>query len=102
MWGATTRTRLKKVILSDFNPRPPCGGRHCPAGDGGRLYRISIHAPRVGGDSKNRQIMQLFLQKTNDFYKHYSEVIPNNEVAVHFTKNDSKNLVRSYRAFLFA
>ena len=63
---------------------------------------ISIHAPRVGGDSKNRQIMQLFLQKTNDFYKHYSEVIPNNEVAVHFTKNDSKNLVRSYRAFLFA
>ena len=63
---------------------------------------ISIHAPRVGGDSKNRQIMQLFLQKTNDFYKHYSEVIPNNEVAVHFPKNDSKNLVRSYRAFLFA
>ena len=63
---------------------------------------ISIHAPRVGGDSKNRQIMQLFLQKTNDFYKHYSEAIPNNEVAVHFTKNDSKNLVRSYRAFLFA
>ena len=79
MWGATV---LAETAQSGFS--------------------ISIHAPRVGGDSKNRQIMQLFLQKTNDFYKHYSEVIPNNEVAVHFTKNDSKNLVRSYRAFLFA
>ena len=34
-----------------FNPRPPCGGR--PDGTGAAVQRghISIHAPRVGGDS---------------------------------------------------
>ena len=85
-----------------FQSTPPVWGATGEAESSPDGRQISIHAPRVGGDSKNRQIMQLFLQKTNDFYKHYSEVIPNNEVAVHFTKNDSKNLVRSYRAFLFA
>ena len=58
-----------------FNPRPPCGGRRlftftvtspclfqstppvwgatCNEGRRTELAGISIHAPRVGGDSKN-------------------------------------------------
>ena len=70
--GGRRPTRVKKGTFSHFNPRPPCGGRlhwlrpvpsglrisiHAPrvGGDrslllGGRWLRISIHAPRVGGD----------------------------------------------------
>ncbi len=38
----------------DFNPRPPCGGRRAGARQGARVGRISIHAPRVGGDSSHQ------------------------------------------------
>ena len=34
----------------DFNPRPPCGGRLSPPGPAQSQSNISIHAPRVGGD----------------------------------------------------
>ena len=40
--------------LADFNPRPPCGGRRFADPDIIRHYLISIHAPRVGGDSRTR------------------------------------------------
>ena len=72
VWGATRTPRICFWPISDFNPRPPCGGRLCRAPCaasapyfnprppcGGRLdvaqcrvggAHISIHAPRVGGD----------------------------------------------------
>ena len=37
---------------SNFNPRPPCGGRHGGAEDRHTAGGISIHAPRVGGDAR--------------------------------------------------
>ena len=38
----------------DFNPRPPCGGRRFGRGFFiALLYKISIHAPRAGGDSQH-------------------------------------------------
>ena len=50
VWGATALHLFPETHSVDFNPRPPCGGRHL-------LFRkfffyavISIHAPRVGGD----------------------------------------------------
>ena len=35
---------------SDFNPRPPCWGRHDGWSLPGLTVQISIHAPRAGGD----------------------------------------------------
>ena len=51
--GADSWHSLVNMVESDFNPRPPCGGRPM------MLYRmqpdgqISIHGPRVGADSLN-------------------------------------------------
>ena len=36
--------------LTDFNPRPPRGGRRKDRSAWGRGVNISIHAPREGGD----------------------------------------------------
>ena len=53
--GATLLQSVKLAGTQHFNPRPPRGGRR----DGGsrQLHqaRISIHAPREGGDSKDAQ-----------------------------------------------
>ena len=38
----------------DFNPRPPRGGRHYPAGQHRDHRRISIHAPHEGGGVSNQ------------------------------------------------
>ena len=38
------------AVLMDFNPRPPCGGRLCAELGINISDRISIHAPRAGGD----------------------------------------------------
>ena len=46
--------KASRRVYTDFNPRPPCGGR--PA-QSARLLPgpcISIHAPRAGGDSGGR------------------------------------------------
>lgn len=93
--------RLWKTLpIRYFNPRPRMGGD--PAFIILSLEQaISIHAPRMGGDSKNSQIMRPFLQKTYDFHKHHPAVIPDSESAVYARENYLKNLVRSYRAFLF-
>ena len=48
--GATCRRRREEYPPSYFNPRPPCGGRHVPCFVRARRGRISIHAPRAGGD----------------------------------------------------
>lgn len=34
------------------------------------MQRISIHAPREGGDSKNSQNFKLLLQQSDNFYKY--------------------------------
>ena len=49
--GGDTVCAAKTGATSDFNPRPPCGGRH--SGHIRRPHRqgISIHAPRAGGDT---------------------------------------------------
>ena len=39
---------------SYFNPRPPCGGRRGGHQEQNDALDISIHAPRVGGDSSRR------------------------------------------------
>ena len=73
VWGATDAARDRRGLLVYFNPRPPCGGRLTASrrsfrlsvfqstppvwgatmGDKDlvRVLDISIHAPRVGGDS---------------------------------------------------
>ena len=40
----------KSVHLSDFNPLPPCGGRHCRYSEFLDGDNISIHSLRVEGD----------------------------------------------------
>ena len=40
---------------SNFNPRPPRGGRRRPGASLWAQGKISIHAPREGGDSKDAQ-----------------------------------------------
>ncbi len=51
VWGATGQPAAYDLCGGDFNPRPPCGGRldRIIAETEGAT-RISIHAPRVGGD----------------------------------------------------
>ena len=41
--------------MTDFNPRPPRGGRPVKDEYGNETGEISIHAPREGGDSKDAQ-----------------------------------------------
>ena len=48
--GATTRARWRLCLRPHFNPRPPRGGRHRRPRVGHVETRISIHAPREGGD----------------------------------------------------
>ena len=45
-----------------FNPLPPCGGRRHRACRWQRRRLISIHSPRVGGDSKGYGVSQLVSQ----------------------------------------
>ena len=53
VWRATSRAPVKTSRQTDFNPRPPCGGRPTvppsPAYEGS----ISIHALRVEGDASS-------------------------------------------------
>ena len=53
-WGATVHTGTWDTTRGGFNPRPPRGGR--PGTDVGTKVAnaVSIHAPRVGGDSASR------------------------------------------------
>ena len=51
VWGETNSGRGLFSVWPDFNPLPPCGGR--PDDERLQLLRlgISIHSPRVGGDT---------------------------------------------------
>ena len=55
VWGATSHGSASHLPPGHFNPRPPCGGRPDKAGSAGDQHRISIHAPRVGGDGGSYQ-----------------------------------------------
>ena len=48
--GATTVHDIVDGIYHNFNPRPPRGGRPCRHRHNLCCKRISIHAPREGGD----------------------------------------------------
>ena len=48
--GATPSCAGWQWHPTDFNPRPPRGGRHCLRISGCFRTCISIHAPREGGD----------------------------------------------------
>ena len=48
--GATTGNFIPAQKRNDFNPRPPCGGRQICTDTVLKNRKISIHAPRAGGD----------------------------------------------------
>ena len=50
VWGATKNDTRFADRFSYFNPRSPCGERHCRKILDGTVEDISIHAPRVGSD----------------------------------------------------
>ncbi len=52
VWGATLSHSVDLQIWGNFNPRAPCGARHQGEGISPLPLLISIHAPRVGRDSK--------------------------------------------------
>ena len=52
VWGATTGRRTSCSTRRYFNPRAPCGARLHEVGKVSAAVKISIHAPRVGRDSK--------------------------------------------------
>ena len=51
--------RPSQMVIAEagdyFNPRPPRGGRRCRPSRRTQTGKISIHAPREGGDSKDAQ-----------------------------------------------
>ena len=51
--GATSLHLLTPRVATDFNPRPPRGGRRA-VGAVPQSKEISIHAPREGGDAAGR------------------------------------------------
>ena len=50
-WGATDCVWIPMDCMRGFNPRPPRGGRREQWADDSIKRHVSIHAPRVGGDS---------------------------------------------------
>ena len=51
-WGATNSGAPSSITVPNFNPRAPHGARHGLREEDGSADRISIHAPRMGRDSK--------------------------------------------------
>ena len=52
VWGATRKNANKNANENYFNPRAPCGARLLTMYGDEQREAISIHAPRVGRDSK--------------------------------------------------
>ena len=52
VWGATASAQDTAGRVFDFNPRAPCGARRYELYNYGTYSEISIHAPRVGRDSR--------------------------------------------------
>ena len=59
---ATCLPILYRYVLTYFYPRPPRGGRLVLAFFRSSIGRISIHALREEGDSKNRDKISIFKQ----------------------------------------
>ena len=55
-WGGRRRQQFEDVFELDFNPRPPCGGRRAIIKHKGEGGEISIHVPRVEDDPTNSPI----------------------------------------------
>ena len=60
----------------NFNPRSPCGERLFSGDKHFAIIRISIHAPRVGSDSKTAQILLEILSHLNSFAPSEKKKIP--------------------------
>ena len=56
VWRETYRCWIADDLRQDFNPLPPCGGRHGWTRTMTWYFRISIHSLRVEGDSKITQL----------------------------------------------
>ena len=56
--GATSAAQTCAATCTYFNPRPPRGGRRSTARGSTATNRISIHAPREGGDHRGRRVGQ--------------------------------------------
>ena len=59
---------------NDFNPRSPCGERHLSNRQAVNVKSISIHAPRVGSDSKDAQIFLSHLRQKGYFFVIFSKL----------------------------
>ena len=67
---------MRYVRLLNFNPRSPCGERLLPCAAYTKQKPISIHAPRVGSDSKTAQILLEILSHLNSFAPSEKKKIP--------------------------
>ena len=59
-WGGRHRTDTSSYYEYHFNPRPPCGGRHLRLSYVGLDKKISIHALRVEGDYLTLYYLETF------------------------------------------
>ena len=50
--GGDSISNTTRRSCTNFNPLPPCGGRHLETDAGAAIKVISIHSPRAGGDLK--------------------------------------------------
>ena len=72
--GATRRRQQEPPSSWYFNPRPPRGGRLlCSAVQAG-CRRISIHAPREGGDSKDAQFYLRIFDKQVELLRFWGKI----------------------------
>ena len=71
--GATPRRWRSCSRRSNFNPRPPRGGRRQQAGHGHDQHPISIHAPREGGDSKDAQFYLRIFDKQVELLRFFGK-----------------------------
>ena len=76
VWGATFPVCSVLRCKGDFNPRSPCGERQFATQLSFDQQSISIHAPRVGSDSKTAQILLEILSHLNSFAPSEKKKIP--------------------------
>ena len=58
VWRETYRCWIADDLRQDFNPLPPCGGRHGWTRTMTWYFRISIHSLRVEGDRAGRYVQK--------------------------------------------
>ena len=64
VWGATDGTMCGRCTGRRFNPRSPCGERQRDCGWQYRPVQVSIHAPRVGSDGTQSNVLHSVALRT--------------------------------------